>query len=150
MSAEETNGQVAIADVDNLDSVLQKLIDSVDELEDQVGDMDEEIAELRRQVEINTTDPRDVEYQHLSRDEKVSIIQAGLVEDAKASNGRAAWGYKAVIQRLDGRPSGSHAYKLMELAGQRQGFDFGTSPATNQKRLTVDLADGKLDDPLFS
>lgn len=98
-------------------------------------ELKEEVARLN---EIVAPDPNHVEYEHLTRDQKVFRIRRRLVEIASSSNGAARMSYKDVTWLFDGHPSAGHVYDLMKLAGEMDGFEYQTDP---YHRIVVNLGD---------
>lgn len=107
--------------------------DRVDVLEEENEQLRERVAELE---EIVTPDPNSVEYDQLTRPQKVHRIRKKLVEQAaRRHNGRSSMDYKEVTWLFDGHPSPGHAYTLMELAGELDGFEFDPDSGENQRVL---------------
>lgn len=116
---------------------INHLRQRVDTLEDTNGDLRERIAELE---DLIHDDLREFEYHQLTKKDKVRQLQDELKHRAEdANNGRASMNYKAVKWHFDGQPSAGHAYDLMELAGEAQGFNYEERGKNHANRLTVNL-----------
>ena len=127
--------------------LVEALRRKVNTLEDHLDDVEAENDDLRdrvRTLEQRVPEPSAEEYETLDRPDKATIVAQKLVETAEATNGKASMGYKDVIAVFDGRPSPGHAYDIMELAGERDGYHYGASPS-GEKRLTFDL--DRVNDP---
>ncbi|WP_254535212.1 hypothetical protein [Halomarina litorea] len=109
--------------------------DDNDELREEVADLRERVAQLESTV---TPDPEAKPYNQKSRDEKVREVRVALARKALGQkNGKARFDYTDVLSLFGNHPSSGHAYTLMELAGNLDGFEFGTFH--DQKRLRVNL-----------
>lgn len=119
--------------------------DRVDELQAENDRLRERVAELEK---IVSPDPNAVEYEQLTRPQRVHRIRKKLVEQAaRRHNGRSSMDYKEVTWLFDGHPSAGHAYTLMELAGDLDGFEYDPNSGKNH-RVLVNL-DGVNDESLF-
>lgn len=116
----------------------------VDALRRQLKDRTRRIEELEDRVatleELVDPDPGGVAYEQLTREQKVHRVRVALFE--QATDGRtASMKYKDVQWLFDGRPSPGHAYDLMELAAEADGFVYdraGNGNATGDKRIRVE------------
>ena len=124
----------------------------VDELEEEIDDLREENERLTYRVaELEAEKPdRSVDYEQLSLEDKVARVREELMIHANASmSGVASLDYRDVMVSLfNDKPSADHCYKLMRLAGQKDGFDY-ENPASGNRRVTVDLEVAK-SSPEFS
>lgn len=120
-------------DVEMIDAA-RMAVENVEELTDRVAELEEQVDSLKNQ----TADPAAQEYQHMNKDEKVRAVREKIRTVASRSNGKAAMGYKDVIQLFDGHPSPGHAYNLMESAGLADGYHYGENRG-GEKRLRVNL-----------
>lgn len=78
----------------------------------------ERVAELEELVD---PDPGSVAYEQLTREQKVHRVRVALLEQATA--GKApTMKYDDVRWLFDGKPSAGHAYTLMELAAEADGY----------------------------
>jgi len=81
-----------------------------------------------------------VGYEDMSRDDRIQGVRIAAARRATSNSGQAAVDAKTVEKDVfEGRPSPSHASKLVELAADADGFDVDTRRGT--KRLLVDLRD---------
>jgi DNA repair ATPase RecN len=121
-------------------------------LESRVDDLCDEIESLReendrltyRVAELEATKPnRSTPYEQLSRKDKVDRVCEELMLRADGTmSGCAELDYQGVMSTVfENEPSVGHVYKLMKLAGKRQGFDH--KEASSPQRVTVDIADVK-------
>jgi len=128
-------------------------------LESRVDDLFGEIESLReenerltyRVAELEAEQPdKSLDYEQLSLDDKVARVREELMIHANASmSGVASLDYRDVMVSLfNDKPSADHCYKLMRLAGQKEGFDY-KNPASGNRRVTVDLEVAKMS-PEFS
>lgn len=113
--------------------MLNHLRDRVEELEAERDALHDRVAELEQVVNPNPA----TAYDEMSRDRKVFKIRKSLVEEAATGRGTAAMDYKQVRWLFDGEPSPGHAYDLMELAAQLDGFNHDDT--ADVKRVTVKL-----------
>lgn len=131
---------------------LDALSDALDIVEEENADLRSENERLRERVsELEarvTPNPQSKEYSELSRDEKVQQLRESLIEKASTrKNGRFAMEYKDVMWFFDGHPSAGHCYRLMELAGEADGFTYKElDDRSNQIRVNID---GVNDNALF-
>lgn len=122
---------------------INHLRDRVDDLEAENGDLRDRVAELE---DLIHDDLREFEYHQLTKKDKVRQLQAELKRRAEdANNGKASMNYKAVKWHFDGQPSAGHAYDLMELAGESQGFNYEERGKNQANRLIVNLDAVKAD-----
>lgn len=106
--------------------------------EDRIDDLEDTVAELEAVVETlqeRAPDPSRMDYENMSREDKVTVVCSKLRAEAEATNGAAKAEYKDVIRMFDGHPSAGHAYQLMEAAGEREQYNYGEAP-DGSKRLT--------------
>lgn len=100
----------------------------------------QEVRELRTAIErieqVVDTGSGAARYEDMSRKDKVRKVRAYLVDQAR--NGRAYLTYDAVLAIFDGRPSPGHAYDLMDLAGQADGFEYQERDG-HPNRIVVEL-----------
>lgn len=111
--------------------------DRLEALETENDQLRERIAELEQVVD---PDPGSVEYEQLTRPRKVHRVRKALAENAANSHtGKASMEYSDVIWLFDGQPSAGHAYDLMELAAELDGYSYDEPNGGGQKRVRVNL-----------
>lgn len=129
--------------VDELEALVDALRRRSESLQHDVWELEEENDQLRDRVadleEIVNPDPTSREYDHLSKPQKVHRIRRSLVEKAAQTRGAARMQYDDVQWLFDGHPSPGHAYDLMELAAQLDGFEYDTPGDGGKKRVRVNL-----------
>jgi hypothetical protein len=82
----------------------------------------------------------EIEYDGLSRDEKITGLRIAVARRASSSNGYSALCTPAVEKDIfNGHSSSSHARKLIDLAADAGGFK--TDTRRNVRRLLVDLSE---------
>lgn len=107
----------------------------ITDVEDENEQLRAEQAELRSRV---VPDPTNKEYDDLTRPEKVHQVRVALARQAVAStNGKARYTYRDVLAQYESRPSPGHAYTLLEIAGEADGFRYGEH--NGEKSLLVNL-----------
>lgn len=95
------------------------------------------LAELEAVVD---TDLDALDYEQMTKKDKVRLIQQHLVEEADGTaNGKAAMKYNDVKWLFNGQPSPGHCYDLMALAGDESGFDYEEFGGDRTNRITVNL-----------
>lgn len=95
----------------------------------------ERVAELEELVD---PDPGGTAYEQLTRDQKIHRVRVALLEQATAGNA-PVMKYTDVQWLFDGRPSPGHAYDLMELAADADGYVYETGGhGDGQKRIRVE------------
>jgi len=107
-----------------------------------ITDVEDENEQLRaKQAEIRSRvdpDPTNKEYANLTREQKVHQVRVALARQAVASaNGKARYTYRDVLAQYESRPSPGHAYTLLEIAGEADGFRYGDH--NGEKSLLVNL-----------
>jgi len=112
----------------------------VDALRRQLKDRTERIERLEERVaeleELVDPDPGSVEYDQLTKDQKVHQIRKTLLE--QADGGTARMKYKDVMYLFDGHPSPGHCYDLMEQAAKLDGFTYDSAgQGKGEKRIRV-------------
>jgi predicted nucleic acid-binding Zn-ribbon protein len=117
-----------------VDALRKKLND----LDERVETLEAENKDLRAKIEVledRAPAPGEQEYEAMDKHDKATVVRSKMKETAKATNGKAKMEYKDVIAVFDGRASPGHAYDIMDVAGDGDGFDYGTAP-DGTKRLT--------------
>lgn len=123
--------------VEALNRARVYLQERVDELKAENDDLRDRLTDLEEIIDPN---PASRDYQELTREQKVHRIRRALIEQAASSqNGKAAMEYDDVVWLFDGNPSPGHAYDLMGLAGELDGFEF-VDPEGRNKQVRADLA----------
>lgn len=111
---------------------IQDVLDEIDRLDNRLDEMGERLRRVERVVD---TDPDRVEYQEMSKGQKVYRIRQELVEKATATNGKWRLDYQDVKALFNGQPSAGHCYNLMEAAAEMDGFVYdrpGQGDATSE------------------
>jgi len=127
-----------MSSADSGDPLVNALRRKVKDQEERITELEDTITELEAVVDKlqeRAPDPSRMEYDDMSRDDKVTVIQSKLKAEADATNGTAKAEYKDVIRMFDGHPSAGHAYGLMEAVGEREGCNYSEAP-DGSKRVT--------------
>lgn len=122
--------------------------DTIDAHDRRIGENAKDLAYLKQEVrELRETIDRiervvdtgsgAATYEAMTRKDKVRKVRAYLVEQAQS--GRAYLTYDNVVAVFDGRPSPGHAYDLMRLAGEAQGFDYQEREDGRPNRIVVEI-----------
>lgn len=101
-----------------------------------INELEERLAQLEQVVD---TDVGAIRYEQLTKQDKVRKVRIALVNRAGGS-GTARMTYGEVQSLLNNRPSPGHAYDLMELAGECDGFDY-QRPDGPDNRIVVNMDD---------
>jgi hypothetical protein len=114
-----------------VDALRRQLKDRTRRLEE----LEDRVAELEELVD---PDPGGTAYEQLTRDQKIHRVRVALLEQATA--GRApTMSYDDVQWLFDGKPSPGHAYDLMELAAEADGYTYETGGhGSGKKRIRVE------------
>lgn len=108
--------------------------------------LEDRIAALEQLVD---PDPGAVDYDQLTRPQKIYRVRRALVERAATNGGTASMQYDDVMWLFDGHPSAGHCYNLMERAATLDGFAYDEAGnGRGQKRIRVVL-DGVNDERLL-
>jgi len=118
-----------------LDERFAKLAKRVTELEDENERLRKELAAVKARSD---PDPTNKDYADLERAEKVHLVRVALARKAAQSNGKAKYEYRDVLSQFDQRPSAGHAYTLLEIAAQADGYQYGEQGGTKQLRVNLD------------
>jgi len=121
----------------DLDDADDSMIDAAIAAAERVEELEDRVAELEELVD---PDPGGVAYEQLTREQKVHRVRVALLEQATAGKS-AAMKYKDVQWLFDGRPSPGHAYDLMELAAEADGYVYdraGGGNVNGEKRIRVE------------
>lgn len=114
-----------------------------DEENNLLGRLEELEGRLGHVEEIVDHDIGELEYEQLTKRDKVRQIQDSLIQEAEERpNGKAAMDYQDVRWLFDGNPSRGHTYDLMRLAAGEDGFTYEESSDENN-RLKADLGTAK-------
>lgn len=125
------------------DHVPNSEVQLASEAVERFNDLAETVAELRQVVD---TDMGTLRYDQMTKKDKVRQVRAYLVEQAKG--GRPFMTYDQVVTLFNGHPSPGHAYDLMKLAGNAEGFEYQEPNDERPNRLVVNV-DGVKDDAPF-
>lgn len=121
--------QRALAQLHEEREAREELESTVDRLVERVGELEVKTA----------TDDR--AYETLSRNEKVGMVREHLHRRAQAAGGRSQIDYDDIVWEVfNGEPSADHAYTLMSLAAEAEGFRV-RNPDDGNKHLAVDIDD---------
>ncbi|MFC6765989.1 hypothetical protein [Natrinema soli] len=116
---------------------VARIVDRIDKIAEENERLRERVGKLEAELNPN---PDSKPYKELSRDEKVQKLREYLVTMASSRHsGKFAMEYNNVVALFDGQPSPGHAYDLMEIAGNADGFAFKEfDDRTNQLRVNLD------------
>jgi hypothetical protein len=124
-----------MAEVDDPEETT--LIEAANRAAENYEELTETVAEVEQ---VAQADLDRMEYDQLTKQDKVRIIQSHLVEAADSNRrGTSSLNYREVRVLFDGRPSPGHAYDLMELAGDERGFNYEQNGDEKNNRVTVNL-----------
>jgi len=137
---------------DDLETRVEVLEQRLDSMYEWVEEVERSNNELTRQVdelhELVNPDPGSIEYDQLTKAQKVRRIRQTLVDSA-GNRGVAQLKYKEIMMLFDGHPSPGHCYDLMERAAEADGFAYDSAGQGNgEKRIRVKTDDVN-DDTLF-
>ena len=125
-----------LADVDPYDPDTDATIfDAVNDAVDRVESLESKVSELE---EVVDPDPGAVEYDQLTKAQKVRRIRKTLLQNA--AEGRApVMKYRDVMYLFDSHPSAGHCYTLMERAADADGFHYEQGGhGDGEKRIRVE------------
>lgn len=137
---------------DDMEKRVQILEQRLDSMYEWVEELERSNSELTRQVdelhELVNPDPGSVEYDQLTKAQKVRRIRETLVDNA-GKRGVSQLKYKEVMMLFDGHPSPGHCYDLMERAAEAEGFAYDKAgQGDGDKRVRVKTDDVN-DETLF-
>jgi cell division septum initiation protein DivIVA len=147
---DDLDGRIATleADFSGLVQQHQQALERISELEAEVqehADDRERLIFRIGKLEECLPEERD-DYETYTREDKVSLLKSHLLERAYARDGKASADYDDVIWGVfDGEPSRDHAYTLMELAAQADGFHYNTSRRPREVRVDLDETKAEVD-----
>lgn len=124
------------AKVDALSTANSNLWDRIDDLEAENADLRERVTALEDLIHV---DLQELEYSQLTKKDKVRAVQEELTKRAEQNGGKAAMTYKDVKWHFDGQPSAGHAYDLMKVAAEEQGFTYEERANNQANRVLVNL-----------
>ncbi|MFD1515092.1 hypothetical protein [Halomarina rubra] len=119
-------------------NALQDLVVGPEQLPKHIQSSEPVIDRLAKLEGTVTPDPTATAYAEKSREQKVRELRIALGRKGRSNGGKASMDYNAVLAVFDNRPSAGHCYKLMELAGHLEGFEYDSTNA-DTKRLLVNL-----------
>lgn len=120
---------------DETDPLVEALRRKVNTQAERIDDLESRVAELEQLVD---PDPGTTAYEQLTRDQKVHRVRVALLEQAIAGTS-AVMKYDDVRWLFDGKPSAGHAYTLMELAAEADGYTYEQGGhGKGQKRIRVE------------
>jgi chromosome segregation ATPase len=115
------------------------------DVEDDLADLQATVADLRGRVD---PDPESTAYREKSREQKVHEVRvANARKAAGRANNRAQMTYRDVMALFGEQPSAGHAYQLLELAAEGDGYEYRDGD-DRCNRLTVNL-EGLNDDAVL-
>jgi len=121
--------------VNDLESWREGARRQLDYLREENERLRDRVAELEELVD---PDPGGTAYEQLTREQKIHRVRVALLEQATAGNA-PVMKYTDVQWLFDGRPSPGHAYDLMELAAEAEGYVYETGGhGDGQKRIRVE------------
>jgi len=131
--------QTALQEKAALESKVDELVDDLTEEVERLKAKNDRLEYRIAELEAEKPD-RSTEYESLTLEDKVARVREELMIHANASmSGVASLDYRDVMVSLfEDKPSADHAYKLMRLAGEKDGFAYENPPNGN-RRVTVDL-----------
>lgn len=103
------------------------IVPRLDALETRLADIEDRLE----QIEQGRADPTALEYEEMSRSQKVARLREYLIEQAQREGGVFSMEYREVVGLFDGQPPPGTAYNLMEAAGEKAGFSYETSGQSN-------------------
>jgi len=93
--------------------------EQIDELKETVGNLEDEVSVLRQATD---TEPGSIEYERMSKTEKVREVRLAVLRRAEQNGGKAQMNYSEVRAVFNEQPSDGHVYNLMRAAGAIDGF----------------------------
>lgn len=132
----------------DLAPLVEALRRKVTDQESRIDQLENRLAELEQTV---TPDPHMLDYEQLTKEQKVHKLRVHLIREAETNQtGGAQLKYREVKALFDGHPSPGHCYDLMEAAAHAEGFAYDRAGQNNNgdKRVRVTL-DAVNDDSLF-
>jgi len=132
--------QRALAKVNELEGVVKKQQETIDDLESELTAVSLRVSEF--------DDER--EYDQLTRDDKVGRVREYGFRRADEGHGRTKLDYNDIKWSVfDGEPSPAHCYTLMEVAGSARGFEH-RDDADGNEHLAVNAAEAKRGPAFYS
>lgn len=117
------------------DPLVEALQRKVNTQAERIEDLEDRVAELEQLVD---PDPGTTAYEQLTREQKVHRVRVALLEQATAGKS-AVMRYDDVRWLFDGKPSAGHAYTLMELVAEAEGYTYEIGGhGKGQKRIRVE------------
>jgi len=115
---------------------------AIDHLQDRVDALEAEKDTLRERIDeledLVVTDLDAMSYEQLTKRDKVRAIREHLGDEAESTpNGKASMTYREVWALFNGQPSPGHAYDLMRIAGDGDGYSYEEYDGDRTNRLTV-------------
>lgn len=121
---------------DELEALVKALQRKVNAQAGHIQDLEDRVTELETVV---NPDPGSVDYEQLTKAQKIQKLRLGLIQSAARSNGKYAMKYREVMTFFDGHPSAGHCYDLMDRAGELEGFAYDKANGSGEKRIRVDI-----------
>lgn len=107
---------------------LNAQVERIDDLENRVSELEE----------VVDPDPGNVDYEQLTKEQKVFRVRKHLLKRATNTDGKASMKYKEIMALFDGHPSPGHCYNLMERAGEMEGYAYDEAGGgKGEKRIRV-------------
>ena len=124
-------------DIEQLTRRMDAMSRKMDHLNGRIDDLQDKVSVLERATD---TDPGSIDYDALSRTDKVREIRLAVLRRAMdRPNGKAQMEYKEVRTLFNDHPSPGHCYDLMRDAGNLPGFEYAERDgANNTIRAVID------------
>lgn len=118
------------------EALVDALKRKVNHQAERIDQLEEQVAEL---LQVVDTDMAAVDYEKKTRKDKVREIRTALYRNSNA-NGRATMNYREVVALFNGHPSPGHAYDLMQLVANADGYEY-RERTEGENKIAVQTAD---------
>lgn len=120
---------------DDLAPLVKALQRKTNHLDDRITELEDDVALL---YEITDIDPGSIEYDSMSRSQKVRSLRLAVLRRALTRDGKAKMTYREVMTLFNDHPSAGHCYDLMRDAASLAGFEYAdTGPGDHAVRVDV-------------